>query len=165
MTPCSWASSPRRFETIAVPSSSETSSVASQKHWFDRNSAVNTSVSPHDHCSVAFFLYICTEQPYVWRLLGRFTSQKPGFSPRTVYVGFTADKVALGCVILWVLLFPLESFHCISAPQSHLSVQGRDSESQRDGSATVTLREATGGHNKTARSGYCGSTQRRPAIG
>ena len=148
MIACSWASSPRRFEMIAVPPSSETSSVSTQKNWVDTNSAVHNSVSPHGHCLFVSFLYICTEQRYVWRLLGRFTSRKPGFSPRTVYVGFMAGKVALGCVILWVLRFLPEGHHCISATQNHLSVQGTDSEYLRDGSSTVTLREAPGGRNK-----------------
>jgi len=146
MTPCSWASNPRRFGTIAVPPCSETSSVSSQKDRVHRNSAVNTSVSPHSHRLVVSYLYICTEQPFVWRSLGRFTSRKPGFSPRRVYVGFMAGKVALVCVILWVLRFLPEGHHCIGATQSHLSVYGTDSECLRDG--TRDTARAPGGHSK-----------------
>jgi hypothetical protein len=70
--------------------------------------------------------------PYLWWLLGLLTCRKAGVNSRTVYMGFMADKVALGCGILLVLRLLPDGYYCISA-QSHLSVQRTDSETLSDG--------------------------------
>jgi hypothetical protein len=58
---------------------------------------LNTSVSSQTivEMLISLSLYGGT-YVYLWWLMGLFTCRKLGVNPSTVYVGFMADKVALG---------------------------------------------------------------------
>jgi hypothetical protein len=66
-------------------------------------------------------IFVSSAVPWLKRLVAGITSRRPGFAPGSVYVGFVADKVALGQVFIRVLrVFPCQ-YHSTIAPYSPIT--------------------------------------------
>jgi hypothetical protein len=62
--------------------------------------------------------------PWLRRLVAGLSPRRPGFVPRSLYVGFVVDKVALGQALLRVILFYHSPCHFTVALHTHVSSRG-----------------------------------------
>jgi hypothetical protein len=119
-----------------------TENIRGFSHSIQTDSEIVPYIRPRNLPFISFTIHysliiLSNVVPWIRRLVTDLSPRWPGFAHGSVHVGFVLDKVVLGHVFLWVLLFYLSiSFHR-GSPYSYIiwrtsnwSVSGRSSKSE-----------------------------------